>query len=150
MIGTNALNLAMMTALAADATSLAPASDANKVALVTNPWSPTPASVKADVTLASGNGLDPLAGATGAQETAVDPTTGDLVITITEPAGGYNWVSSGSITSPITIYGFVLLDSTLATYLGGQLLSTPIVISAPGQLIDIGNATFRLPSGSLF
>jgi len=150
MIGTTALNNQMAALLVADADTLAPAMNANKIALVTTPFTPTPATVVGDLTLASGNGLDPIAGATGSQLAGTDPLTGDVVMTVKPPAGGYIWTSSGSITVPITVYGYALLSNDLSNYIAGALLAEPQIINIDGQVIDIGNPTISYPAGVTF
>jgi len=123
--------------LAADATTLAPASLANKIGLVINNFALTENLHAADLTLASTNGLSPLAGVTGAQVVGLDPVTLQQKIVIKPPAGGFQWLTSGSFSGAITIYGYALLDTTLATLLAAALLPAPITVNAAGFLIDI-------------
>lgn len=123
--------------LAADATTLAPATNANKIALIIAPFALSENLVASSLTLGSANGLGPLSGVTGAQTVGLDPVTGQQKIVIKSPAGGYSWVTSGSFSGAITIYGFALLDTTLATLLAAALLPTPITVNAAGFLIDV-------------
>lgn len=123
--------------LAADATTLAPATNGNKIALITQVFTPSETLVASNLTLASGNGLDPIQGVTGAQSVGLDPVSQEQIILIKAPAGGYKWISSGTIGTPITLYGYALLDSTLATLLAVQAFPTPITITAAGYLVDV-------------
>lgn len=137
MLPMRAVRLQLGNLLAADATTLAPATNANKVSLVGAAFALSENLTVSSLTLISGNGLSALAGQTGAQLVAQDPTTQDQVITLSPPAGGWRWVSSGTIGSPITVYGFALTDSAVATLLAAGLLPTAIVITAAGYAIDL-------------
>lgn len=123
--------------LAADATTLAPATNANKLALVVNNFTLTENLTAAGLTLATTNGLGPITGVTGAQVVGIDPVTLQQKIVIKSPAGGYSWTTSGSFSGAITIYGYALLDTTLATLIAAALLPTPISVNAAGYLIDV-------------
>jgi hypothetical protein len=150
MIGAQVLVNQLATLLAADATTLAPAMDANEIALVTNSdFTPSPLTVIGDVTLAAGNGLDAIVGAAGAQLVGSDPATGQKIITIKEPAGGWHWALTMDLVSPLIIYGFCLTSTGGAAYLAGQLLPAPITVQFTGDTIDIGIAAMRLPNSPL-
>ena len=60
--------------LAADATTLAPATDANLIALIVAAFALSENLTVGDLTLAAGNGLDPIAGATGAKRWHLTPS----------------------------------------------------------------------------
>lgn len=141
MLPMAALRLKLATLLADDTSSLAPAVNANKIALVTSPFTPEETLTVADLTLASFTGSTPIAGAAGDQGVALDPVTGQQLITILAPAGGWRWVCTAAPATPQTIYGFALLDAALDTLLGVELLTTPVTISAVGQEIDLGAVT---------
>lgn len=138
-----ALRLQLGELLAADDTTLAPAGAANKIALIAGPVTPDENLVVGDIDLASFDGSTPIAGATGTQQAGIDPVTGDQIVTIKEPAGGWRWESTGVTNLPQTIYGFALLDATLAELLAIGMLPVPVTITAAGQEINIGTATFR-------
>lgn len=137
MLPMQAVRLQLGTLLAADATTLAPASTPNKVALIVAPFTPQETLVVADLTLASGNGLDPLAGIAGAQGVAQDPISGAQIITLLPPATGWRWVTSGSFASPITVFGAALTDSTGATLFAVEQLAAPITVEAPGYQVEL-------------
>lgn len=137
-----ALRLALGELLAADVATLAPVA-ANKIALVSVLFANNEGLVLADLTFASFTGSAPKAGAAGAQQAGVDPITGDQVITILVPAGGYRWECTVAPGTPQTIYGFALTDSTGATLLGASLLTTPVVITSVGDFVDLGAVTIR-------
>jgi hypothetical protein len=132
------LRLALGTLLAADATNLAPAISANKLALVTSPFAPSESLTIGALTLASGNGLDPIACAVGAQEVGLDVNTQQQIITIIPGATtGFRWLSSGSFTAPITVYGIALIDNGAANLWAVALLPNPVIFQAPGFQLDV-------------
>ena len=138
MLPMAAVRLQLGALLAADATTLAPASDANMIALITAAFALTENLTVGDLTLAAGNGLDPIAGATGAQEVALDPATNEQLITLKPGASsGWRWVTSGGLAVPITVYGFALTDNAGTTLLAAEQLAAPITVAADGYQIDI-------------
>jgi hypothetical protein len=136
-----ALRLELGTLLAADPATLAPAVNGNKIALVMQPFVPTEDLIATDLTYATFTGSTPIQGSTGAQLTGVDPATGEQVLTIKAPLGGWRWHTTATTNLPETIYGFALLDSTLASLYAVQLLPTPIALTESGQEIDLGAVT---------
>jgi hypothetical protein len=138
MLPMKALRLQLGELLAADATTLAPAVSANKIALVKAAFALNENLVAGDLTLATFTGSTPKAGATGAQQAGQDPVTFEQKITVLAPAGGYRWECTAAPGTPETIYGYALLDSTLATLLGAAVFDTPVPIAAVGDFIDLG------------
>lgn len=143
MLPMEPVRLQLGVLLAADTTTLAPAT-ANKIALIKAPFTPQESLVVADLTLADFGGSTPIAGAAGAQAVAIDPATGDQIITIKDPAGGYRWVTTNLTNLPQTIYGYCLLDTTLATLLAVQTIPTPVGLTAVGQQVDLGTVAMTL------
>jgi hypothetical protein len=135
------LRLALGTDLAANATYLAPASLANAIALIIAPFTPNENLTLSALTLATFTGSTPIVGEAGAQEVSIDPVTLNQVITIKPPIGGWRFACTAGTGLPQTVYGFALVDNTIATLLGVQLLPVPVTISASGQAIDLGTVT---------
>jgi len=131
------VRLAIGELLAADVSTLAPVA-ANKIALIIANFSLTENLVVGDLTLATFTGSAPKAGAAGAQQAGVSPLTGQQVLTILAPAGGYRWECTVAPGAPETIYGYCLLDDTLATLLAATLLDTPVTITDVGDFFDAG------------
>lgn len=129
--------------LAADTDTLANVTPM-KVALITQPFTPSIDRVIADLTLAAGHGLDPLAGVAGTQNESIDPIDGSLVVEIKPPAGGFRWETSGGFTGPLTIYGFALCDGPVTLLYGTETLATPIPLSADNQAIDAPPLRFKI------
>lgn len=143
MLPLEALRLQLGELLAADTTTLAPAS-ANKIALIAAPFSLTETTLLSSLTLATFTGATPLAGATGAQNVGLDPVTGAQVIQIKPPAGGYRWITGDLVNLPQTIYGYALLDNAGAVLLALAQLPTALTLQVAGQFIEIDpvNITF--------
>lgn len=144
MLPTQALRLQIGTALAGT-TPLDQATALNRVALISAPFTPNENLTFADLTLATFDGSTEKTVPLGSQEVGVDPLTGQQIITIVPPAGGWRFVSTGVTNLPQTIYGFCLYDSTgPGPLLACELLPTPISIVASGQQIDLGTVKLTL------
>ena len=141
MLPMKAVRLALGELLAADAATLAPASDPNAMALIINNFAPSEDLVAADLDLATFTGSTPIPGATGAQNVGIDPVTLAQVIEIKPPIGGYRWEATDGVDLPQTIYGYGLFNEALSTVLAVQALPTPITLTEAGQFIDIDSAT---------
>jgi hypothetical protein len=130
--------------LAADTTTLAPAS-ANLIATIVAPFTPSETLVIGDLTLGSTNGLVPIACAAGAQEVAIDPVSQAQIITMLAGAApGFRWVTSGSFAGPITVYGFALVTAGSAALLGTQALAAPVTFTEAGYQLDVDPAQMVL------
>jgi hypothetical protein len=141
MLPVKALRLKLGTALAADATSLAPVANNNEVALVIQPFTPTEDLVVADLSLAAGDGLDPILAELGTQETGNDPTTGQQVITIVEPVGGWRFQLTGTPDPTVVVYGFALTTKDGVALLATALLPNQVSLAEIGYFIDLGTVT---------
>jgi hypothetical protein len=131
-----AVRLQLGALLAADPTTLGPVL-ANKVSLVTTPFSDGENFAIGDLTYAAAHGLDPILCATGASEVAVDPVSQQQIITLKPGAGsGFRWVTTGGLVGPVNIYGFALMDNAAAVLLGVQALANPIILNGDGYQID--------------
>lgn len=137
MLPAKAIRLSIGDLIAADTTLLAPAT-ANKIALVTQPVTQDEDLTMAALTLATFTGSTPKAGASGTQGSGINPATGQQRITILTPVGGWRWVCTADPVTPETIYAIVLTDTTLADFLGIEVLAEPVEISEAGQEFDAG------------
>lgn len=139
MLPTTAVRKQLGELLAADATTLAPAVNANKIALIAAAFTPSESLTIGALTFATFTGSAPKAGATGAQQAGIDPLTGEQVITILDPAGGYRFECTVTPGAPETIYGYALTDNAGATLLAVAALPTPVTISEAGEFLDLGD-----------
>jgi len=146
--------LAIREAIGTDLATSAPLAQVtalNRVALVINPFTPEEGMALTDLTLATFDGHTALIVASGDQQVGLDPVTGDQIITIVEPLGGWRWITTGTTNLPQTIYGYALYDSTgPGPLLGVQLLPTPIGLTAVGQQINLGTVAFTVVQQPLF
>ena len=133
---------ALGTLLAADTANLA-AATANEVALISANFTATENLTTAELTLASGDGADPIVGVSGVQLVGNDPLTLEQVITIKEPAGGWRWELTGVPSPAITIYGLALTLTAGGALLGVMKLPTPITLTNIGDFYDAGNIQMR-------
>jgi hypothetical protein len=139
-----AVRLQLGELLAADATTLAPPANANVVALIKANFAPTENLVIGDLTLADFTGSTPLACGLGTQPAGVDPITGDQVIDLKDPVGGWRWETTNTANLPQTIYGYALATDSLVALLAVQLLPTPITLQAAGEAINLGVADMTI------
>jgi len=79
-----------------------------------------------------------------------DPGTGDTIVNLVEPAGGWQWVVSGTTNLPQQVHGYALLNAAgNAVVAVTEPLENPITLNAIGQGIDAGPLTFRIPIGTI-
>lgn len=141
MIPMKALRLALGELLGADADTLAPATDANQIALIMAVFTPSENLVVGDLTFADFTGSAPIAGATGAQLVGIDPSTLAQVIQIKPPVGGYRWETTDAVGLPQTIYGFALINDAGDALFAVQQFTTPITLQDAGQFVEIDPVT---------
>jgi len=144
MLPMKAVRLQLGELLGADATTLAPAANGNKVVLIAAPITLDENHVYADITAATFTGSTPLVCGTGAQPVGVDPATLEQVITLLAPAGGFRWECTVAPGAPEVIYGFALANNGLTTLLGITLLDTPITIVNVGDEVNAGALTMTI------
>lgn len=149
MTPTKALLDRVATLLASDTTTLAPASLATKVHLAVAPFTPGPNLTPSSFTEASFTGYSALSAGTGTQQEFFDPATGNRIIQVLEPAGGWHWQATGSSGLPQTVYGYYITDNGGTTLYGSALLSSPVTLQSSGDGVDVGNVRFGLVPGAL-
>jgi len=120
------------------------------VALVIAPFVPGAGIVLADLTLATFTGYAAIANTSAVILAYTDPATGEWIIEVPTPAGGWHWqVITNTTNLPQTVYGFALLDNTGAIVYGTALLPAPVLLNAIGQGLDVPAVTFRLSAAAL-
>lgn len=138
-----------MALLAADATILGRAANANKIRLASANFTPGENMAIGDFTEATFDGYAAIDVTLGAQPEGLDPATFDSLITISPPIGGFRFASTGVTSLPMTIYGYYLTDKTATIVYAAFKFTSPIVITASGQVIELGNVDLRLPANSI-
>src|SRR5262245_12419019 len=129
MIPSRTLWEAIQNLAAADVATLNPAA-ANKVHLTTTNFTPSLDIAVGTLAAHTFTGSAALATGTGAPSTYYDVVSGYRVIELKEPVGGWHWSCTAAPTTPETIYGWFVTDSTGATLLGSGRLASPVTISA--------------------
>jgi hypothetical protein len=120
------------------------------IALVAAPFVPGANLTVGSLTLASFTGSTPLANTSATMLRYTDPATGEWLVEVPPPSGGWHWQVITNLSNlPQTIYGYALIDNTGAVLYGTNLLPTPIVLNAIGQGIDIPNVNFRVSALAL-
>lgn len=147
MIGTSALRNQIANLLANDPDSLAPEEDAMKVALVQTPFAANEDIVVGELDLADFDGSTPKLVVVGGQGNGTDPLTGDSVIQLLPPAGGFRFQTTGATNLPQTIHGFIVTNEAGNTIWACDLLPEPVTLTAGGQEISLGDLTIRMPKG---
>lgn len=148
MIPIRALADQLAELLATNTTALANAS-AVKVGLIVAPFTAAHERVMADLSISAATGLVPIAGTAGAQNASVDPVTGDKLVEIKVPAGGFRWETPGGFTGPVTVYGFALGNNAMTTLWGMHVLTTPQTLDGEGQSITAPTLLFRIDSSKV-
>jgi len=144
MIPVKSLRLQLGELLAADATTLAPAANGNKIALINAAFVADENAVIGGLSFADFDGSAPKVCGTGDQQAGIEPATQDQLITMLEPAGGFRWETTGVTNLPQTIYGFALTDNAGAVLLGVEQLDAPVTLTALGQEINLGAVQMRI------
>lgn len=113
------------------------------------PYTPSLDMVIGDVTLANFVTSTNLTQSAQAN-VSIDPATGDRILVLKPPAGGWVWYVTAGTNLPQTIYGFILMNAALSGLVAvSEPLETPVELTAIGQYVDAGELSFRIPMGSV-
>lgn len=149
MVPTTVIEAALADLLAADPATLAPAALANHVHLIIAPFVPSPDTDLASLTPATFTGSTPKNAGVGTQQSFVDPLTGNRVVQLLEPAGGWHWQCTAAPAAPETVYGYVVTDNADAVTYGSALLDEPVEIADVGDALDIDQVRYTIPVGMI-
>lgn len=147
---TNALADRIGPALSADDLSLGPASSPCKVALIENDFSESVDRVIGDLTICAVAGLTPIAAAVGDQYESRDPSTGEIVVEMKPPAGGWYFECTSATGLPKTIYGFAVINNGGTTLFMCERFETPIEITAINQVVPVNRVCLRIDPTKIF
>jgi hypothetical protein len=153
MIMADTLLAQMATLLAHDTTTLAHAVTGPVVALIKTAFTPSATLDLATVTEADFGGYAAIPATAGNQNTGIDPSTGDRIIELVSPAGGWRWAVTSNVPPlPQTIYGWVACASAapLLTYYGSDLFPEPVILNSIGDVLVIPSARWTIPGGVIF
>jgi hypothetical protein len=129
--------------LAADTSTLAPAALAVHVHLAINGFTPGPNLIISDFVPATFDGYAPLSADVGPQQDFIDADSGDRVVQLLEPAGGWHWATTGVTDLPQVLYGFYVTDNADAVVYGCERFANPITLTGSGQGVDIDQVRFN-------
>ncbi len=144
----NALAHTIGPLLAADTAVLASVT-AMKVGLIVAPYVGSIDRLIGDLTLSAATGLVPLAGVAGAQLESIDPITGESVVEIKAPAGGFRWETPGGFTGPVTVYGFALCNGAVDALYGTEALDPPQILTTENQSITAPELSFKIDTSKI-
>jgi len=122
--------------------------DGNLVHLVKEPFTPAATTATVSLTMADFTGSAALT-STITPNASRDPLSGDQVVTIPPPAGGWYWEATADTLLPQTIYGVAVSGSDSGFTWGSFLLDDPIEISEIGDSVALDSVQFRLAAGAL-
>lgn len=146
---TRAVRQKAMQLLAANADTLAPATDANTMCLIKNPFTESENIAVGDLTLADFDGSTPLAVVTGAQPEGLDPVSSASIVTLKPPAGGWRWEVTGVTNLPQTIYGIALMNDDQTVVLATKRFPDSIALANAEQVINLGPQLITLAANSM-
>lgn len=143
MLPVKSVRLAIGTSLAA-ATPLNQPTNENIVRLIKAPFTPNEDLVVGDLEFADFDGSTALEMPVGAAQVGIDPVSGEQRITITEPEGGWRFITTGVTNLPQTIYGAALLTAASAALIGVMELPEPIGLTQSGEEINLGSLMMNI------
>lgn len=142
----------VMTLLGADTVTLAAALS---VRLITTAFAESMDYVPLTADEATFDGYAGIDRVAATRPTSDDPATGNRVLTITPPLGGWRWESTGLTNLPQTINGYVVMlgAATIAltggTMLACKRLDTAITITAADQAVLLPDPQLTLVVGGI-
>lgn len=132
--------------VATDVSQLANAS-APKVHLAAASFAPSLSLLLAGLTEATFTGYAAMAaGSSGAQIRYFDPVTGNALVELKPPIGGWVFNCTANTSLPQTIYGYYVTDNGSANLYGTALMPNgSVTLTASGQAIELPNVRFTFP-----
>jgi hypothetical protein len=129
-----------------DTTQLA-AATAPKMHLAQAAFSPSLSLVIGGLTECTFTGYAAIAaGATGAQTRYLDPVTGNYIVELKPPVGGWVFNCTNVTGLPQTVFGYYITDNGSATLYASALLPNgSITLTAAGQSIEVASARLTFP-----
>lgn len=113
-----------------------------KVGLISAMFNPSIDLVMGDLAICQLTGLVPLAGVAGPQNEAIDADTGESLVDVKVPAGGFRWETPGDFVGLVVVYGFALGNNAFDVLYGTHLLQEPILLTAANEAITAPRLQF--------
>lgn len=140
---TRALANTLSTLLAADTTTLANAVGP-KVGVIVADFTPSIDRVMADLTISAAASLAPIAVVFGVQNESIDPVTGELIVELRAPAGGFRWETTGGFVGPVTVYGFAVGNNAMTNLYATEKLAAPVTLLVDNQSVNAPPLQLRI------
>lgn len=102
----------------------------------------------ASLTEADFDGYAAIAAGAAPYDAYYDALTGLYTVRVKEPAGGWNWLTTGVTNLPQTIYGAYLTNNANTTLWGSMLLPEAVTLDAADQGVGIGDIVFQWQTDS--
>jgi hypothetical protein len=99
--------------------------------------------VIADLVQADFDGYATKAAGAAPYDAYYDAVSGFYTVRIKEPAGGWNWITTGLTNLPQTIYGAYLANGAGTDLYGSMLFAEPVVLTDIDQGVGIGDLLFQ-------
>lgn len=117
-----------------------------QVRLIRTEFTPSPDLLLADLDFCDFTGSAAKHAGSASTQTTIDPATGDQIVQVVEPLGGWHWACSGAgpLGLPQTVYGYALLSADGTELIATERLAEAVTIAASDQSVDIGQVRFRL------
>lgn len=147
MVPTTVLADSLMAAMAGDTASIAPAALACHVHLIIEDFTPGPGTDFTALDEATYTGGADKSAGVGAQQDGQDPATGQRLVRLLEPAGGWTWTCTVAPATPETVFGWVVTDNADAVTLGSGKLDVAVTVSAVGDMVTIDHIDLPFPAG---
>jgi len=138
-----------MILLNADTVTFAVPVTGNTVALIKEPFTPSPDLVFGDLVEADFDAYGRIEAVPGSQQFSTDPANGDALLQLVPPVGGWRWETGSDFSFPQTIYGFVICKSGGDDLFASELLPTPITLTTAEQALVLPVVQLRLRNGSI-
>jgi len=135
--------------LATDTTTIAAVGSAPNVHLIKEAFVPSRTTDFLSMEEAGFTGGGAKAATAGNQQSFTDPVTGNTVVQLLEPVGGWHWQATVAPASPQTIYGWCVTDNADAVTYGSDLFDDPPIVTSIGDAVDIPFVRYSIPLGIL-
>lgn len=142
-----ATDIAVSDAIVAEGGPFSPeAGSEQKIRLIKEPFTLDKGLVIGDLTFADFTGSTAKACGAGEAQAGINPLTGQRMIRLREPAGGFEWFVTGTPNLPQTIYGYAVTNNAGDALVAVALLDDPVTLTAEGQVIDIPQPIVEFPA----
>lgn len=135
----------MVDAVGADTVTFA----GSKVALIQEPFTPSPVLAFGDVVEADFDGSTAKVMNGTTVNVGINPATGDRTMVAPPPVGGWLWEVTGTTNLPQTIYGWVWYEVGDNNIIASGTFDDPIVLDGVLQQVFIPIVRAQLPYGAL-